>query len=726
MIKKEILLIVLLFGTITKIFSQDNLLPEKSTSTEYFGKTISDPYSYIENREDTISQKWFKQNSLNTRGILDDITGRKEIVDKLVEIEKRKSFSATSLKITSDNHYFYLKKTKQDKIAKLYFKTSETSQEILLFDPKQYKIESGNTYSISYYKPSWDNSMVAISFSKNGEEISEIAFLNIETKTLLPEIITNCWPAELGGINWLKDNSGIIYLNIPVTDNNNENYILNTESVIYKLGDHPSFHKVIFSKNNNPEISIDPADFPEICEFNIQDKFILSRLNGASSNVDFFYADIQELENKKINWKPLFKKKEGFTSPIIVNEDVYCLSSKNSPTYKIIKTKITAPDFDHAETIVNENKNEIIDGYEIIKEGLIYSTTKNGIEAKLYFVNNDKNIKPLNLPIKAGTILIRPKNKYSSDLWIHAGGWLNPLKRYRYDILNNTFKDDHISPVPSYPEFENFIVEEIEIPSHDGALLPLSIIYKKGLKKNKMNNVLIEAYGAYGESMNPSFQPIFLSWVLNDGVFVVSHVRGGGEKGEEWYKSGYKQTKPNTWKDLISTAEYLIKEKITNNKKIAVYSGSAGGILVGRAITERPDLFKVMLCDNGFLNSLRIDVAPNGPNNMKEFGNPKIQEEFNALYEMDAYHHIKKGINYPACLISTGMNDARVAPWMSGKFVAKLRASTTSNNPILFAIDYNAGHGLDSSNLQLYNDFADSFAFAFWQLGHSKFKLIKK
>lgn len=721
--KKKTFLLVFFLFTFSNIFPQSNLLPEKTESLKYFDQTVLDQYSYLENLNDTLSKQWFKQNSQQTRAILNNISGRKEIVNKLIEIDKRKSFSATSLKILSDNQSFYLKKMEQDKTAKLYHKNSEKSEETLVFDPKNYKTDSGNEYSINYYKPSWNGKIVAISLSKNGEEISEITFLDIENKKLLPEIITNCWPAELGGINWLKDNSGIIYLNIPVTDSKDSNYILNTESVIYKLGDDPKVHKVIFSKKNNPSITIDSADFPEICEFSTNDKYVLSRLNGASSSLDYYYASIEELANEKLQWKPLFKKEQGFSSPITVNDYVYCLSSKNSPNYKIIRTKIANPDFDHPETIVGENANEAINTYEIIKDGIIYSTTKNGVEAKLYLVNSDNSIKPLKLPLKAGTIIIRTKNKYSNDLWIYASGWIDPLKRYYYDITKDKFEDANITPVVSYPEFDNLVVEEVQIPSQDGVLVPVSLIYKKGLKKNKMNNVLIEAYGAYGESMRPYFQPIFLSWVLNDGVFVVSHVRGGGEKGEQWYKDGYKKTKPNTWKDLIATAEYLIKEDITNNKKIAIYSGSAGGILVGRAITERPDLFKVMLCDNGFLNPLKIDVAPNGPNNMKEFGDPKIKEEFSSLYEMDAYHHIKKGISYPACLISTGMNDARVAPWMSGKFVAKLRASTTSTNPIIFAVDYNTGHGIDSSNLQLYNDFADEFAFAFWQMGHPKFKL---
>jgi prolyl oligopeptidase len=212
---------------------------------------------------------------------------------------------------------------------------------------------------------------------------------------------------------------------------------------------------------------------------------------------------------------------------------------------------------------------------------------------------------------------------------------------------------------------------------------------------------------------------------MNGGVYVIVHARGGGEKGDKWHKAGFKVNKPNTWKDLIATAEYLIKQNITTNQKTAVYGRSAGGIIVGRAVTERPDLFRVMLCENGELNPLRIKDTPNGPNNMKELGNPDIEEEFNVLQEIDAYQHIKKGVGYPASLISVGMNDARVDPSMSGKFVAKLQASNTSKNPIFFKVDYDAGHGLDNSNLKLYSDFADQFAFAFWQMGHPKFKLKK-
>lgn len=725
MSKAKLFQIILFSFFANSLIAQKNNLPEKQFTENFFGRTISDPYRYMENPENTLVQDWFKENSIATRSILDNISGRKEIVDKLVEIENRKSYSVTLLSITEDNFFFYLKTTDKDKTGKLYFKKGEDGSETLLYDPSTYKTGQKDEYVINYLKPSWDHKVVALGLSKNGEEIGEIAFLNVSTKSIQQEALPNTWPAELRGINWLPDNSGIIYQHIPVIDTNDKNYILNTESVIYKLGDNPLKHKIIFSKNNNPQFNIKPEDFPLLCEFNQKDKNILVFIGGASNYYDCYYAKAEELNNDKIDWKLLFKKEDQIKDQIILNDDLYFLSAKNASNFNIFKTKMSDFNIKKGTIIVSENKTEAIDDFVITKDGLFYSTTKNGVEAHLYFVS-DHETKKIISPISAGRITMQIKNKFSSDIWLTYSGWVNPKQRYRYNVLDNKFIDAPLSPLIAFPEYENFVVEEIEIPSQDGVMVPVSLIYKKGLKKNKLNNVLIDGYGAYGTSLTPIFQPVYLSWVLNDGVYVVSHVRGGGEKGDNWHQDGYKSTKSNSWKDLIATAEYLIKEQITSKERIAISSGSAGGILVGRAITERPDLFKVMLCENGILNPTRIKETSNGQNNMKEFGNPDIEEEFNALYNMDSYQHLKKGIAYPACLISVGINDARVAPGISGKFVARLKASTTSTNPILFAVNYSTGHGIDSSDLQLYNDVADGFAFALWQMGHPKFKLTSR
>jgi prolyl oligopeptidase len=194
----------------------------------------------------------------------------------------------------------------------------------------------------------------------------------------------------------------------------------------------------------------------------------------------------------------------------------------------------------------------------------------------------------------------------------------------------------------------------------------------------------------------------------------------GGEKGEKWRLGGYKDTKPNTWRDLIDCTEYLIKEKYTSKDKVAIWGGSAGGITVGRAMTERPDLFKAVIAEVGLMNPLRDEITPNGQ--PKEFGSVKDPKEFKALLQMDAYHHIKKGVKYPATLITGGINDQRVIVWEPVKFAAKLMADNASSNPILLKIDFEGGHGANIPITQRYADIGDIFAFAFWQLGHPDYQ----
>ncbi len=194
-------------------------------------------------------------------------------------------------------------------------------------------------------------------------------------------------------------------------------------------------------------------------------------------------------------------------------------------------------------------------------------------------------------------------------------------------------------------------------------------------------------------------------------------MRGGGELGEEWHLAGQKANKPNTWKDFIACAEYLIARGYTSPQKLAGQGGSAGGILIGRAITERPDLFAGALLDVGALDATRMEFTMNGVPNIQEFGTVTKQDEFRGLLEMSAYQHVKDGVNYPAVMLSHGMNDPRVEPWESAKMTARLQAATASGKPVLFRVEYGSGHGIGSTKLQLLKSTADRYAFLLWQMG---------
>lgn len=298
-----------------------------------------------------------------------------------------------------------------------------------------------------------------------------------------------------------------------------------------------------------------------------------------------------------------------------------------------------------------------------------------------------------------------------SDFWVYCSGWTQNRARYRYDINTNSFTPENIKDMKEYPEYKDIIYEEIEIKTYDGLDLPLTIIYKKGLKKNGKNRAIMSGYGAYGSINSPFFNPVFLFWILDGGILVYSHERGGGEKGESWHNGGFKKTKTNTWKDFISSAEYLVKKGYTSPKYIGIESASAGGILIGRAITERPDLFNASIINVGVLNTIRFETTPNGPNSVKEFGTVKDKEEFKYLLEMDAFHHIKKGTKYPATLITAGMNDPRVLAWVPCKFAAKLQANNSGENPILLNVDVDNGHGMDNSADKYDEAHADKYAF---------------
>ncbi|HTQ02183.1 MAG TPA: prolyl oligopeptidase family serine peptidase, partial [Casimicrobiaceae bacterium] len=249
-----------------------------------------------------------------------------------------------------------------------------------------------------------------------------------------------------------------------------------------------------------------------------------------------------------------------------------------------------------------------------------------------------------------------------------------------------------------------------------------SIVHKKGIKLDGNNPTILYGYGAYGISTTPFYRPTFLPWFERGGVFAVAHVRGGGENGQDWYKAGYKLTKPNTWKDAIACAEWLVANKYTSPSKLGIWGGSAGGIFVGRSITDRPELFAAAIDEVPVSDSLRMEFSANGVPNIPEFGTVKTEEGFKGLLAMSSYHHVKDGTKYPAVLLITGYNDPRVDSWEAGKMAARLQAAQGGDRPILLRIDYDAGHGYGSTKKSQYEERADTFAFLFWQFGVKGFQ----
>ncbi len=721
MIRTSIITIsLLLLGVLS--FGQPPLAPMQPVTEEYCNQLIEDQYRNLENLEDPAVREWLEKQGEYARSTLKKISNRQHFIDMQRRFDQRQSHSISWLRITKDDQYFYLKRMAGENVARLFYRKGFNGSEELLYDPKDFKPDSGNTFLINYIKPDWNGSKIAISLTKNGEEISEMVILDMTSRQLLPDLITNCWPSDGGGVSWLSDNSGFIYLHYPVIDHTSELFLKNMKAVCYRLGQNPSELNELLSNTNNPELNILPEDFPIVSIHDRADKYAFGTIAGATNVSDTYYAKLENSSSDNYDWKLLFAKEDKVSSYTILEEDLIFVTGKNASNYKICKTPLSNPDFDNPTILVSEKKDEVINSMRVTTGGIFFVTNKNGVESKLYHFKNGKE-QQITLPKKSGSVYLSTKGKHFSDLWVSTMGWSSNFRRYKYDMGNNTFEAADLAPQAEYAEFKDIVVKEILVQSHDGVEVPLSIIHKEGIKMNAENPVMFYGYGAYGISMNPFFNPTLLLFVLEGGVMAIPHVRGGGEKGVEWHQGGRKTTKANTWKDLIACTEYMIQEKYTSNQRTAIWSASAGGILVGRAMTERPDLFAVAIPQVGMMNTLRSEATPNGANSTKEFGSIANPEECKALIEMDSYLHLKKGVDYPATLITAGVNDPRVIVWQPAKFAAKLQACQNGTKPILFLVDNESGHGIGDAINKQYESIADIYAFTFWQMGHPKYQM---
>lgn len=698
------------------------LITPKEAVDEYHGQQIVDPYRNLENLQDTVVISWLQAQDNYASDILNTIPGRKELIEKQIALDKNKEFNIKSFSISYDKKYFYIKTFADTSKEKLFFRKSLKDKEELLFSISDFQPDSGKSYVVSYMKPDWKGEKIAIGLSQKGEELSKIIILDVKTKNILPVVIENS-QLSVGGVQWLPDSSGFTYLHYINTNPQHPDYSLNSKCVLYKLGDDPRKLREIFSVSNNPEVVLNPEDFPKVYIYNQYSDYVFAKVSGSSKYKDVYYVSMDEfIQNSNFKWKPLYRKSDKVNQMIVTGKDVVFTSEKQTSQVGIYKTSLEDPDFENSTTLVKPDKKSLITDIAVNKKGLFFVRFKNGVESKLYHFKEGKE-EEVQLNNSYGSISIDSKGYKYNYLLVSVGGWTSDYKLFHYDYETNTSENIDIYPSISDEIYENLEVEEVEVVSHDGVKVPLSLIYKKGLEKNGNNCTLFYGYGAYGGAGTPFFSSGLLNWVLEGGILAVAHVRGGGEKGDAWHKGGYKTTKPNTWKDMIACTEYMIQQKYTSPKKSAIWGSSAGGIMAGRAMTERPDLYNAVILTSPALNMLRCEIQPNGLNSIKEFGTVKEKEEFEALLEMDSYHHIKDKEKYPATIVMGGMKDGRVVIWDPAKFVARLQTSNADNTPILFTVDFESGHGgANETNNKIYEFYANAYAFAFWQIGHPDYQ----
>ncbi len=721
---------ILLFSSLLPVFSASSATspparppvaqaPQSKTVETLCGQQIADPYRPLENLQDPVVKQWFRQESDRARAALDAIPGRSGLIGKMNEFDRRRPAKVFDLSITDNDRYFYLKQTPADETGRLFFRKGFRGSERELFNPSTFTDGKETSYVISSVTPNIDGTKIALTLSANGSENSVLLVMEVKNGLIYPERIDRCWFASP---SWLPDGESFLYNRMNPASLHDKNREKDSRIFLHRIGKEPSTDREIFSRFTNPELGIRPEDIPAV-HYDHKSGRLYAFTENVDPRLNAWYAPLETVSAGSIRWKRLFRPEDEVYDFTATKSELYLYTPKNAPRYRLLKTSLDNPDIGHAETVIAERSDASLSGFALTSKGLFYTLSFNGVKEELYRKEESRaSDERIALPYDAGTISLGSKGFDKPELWTVIGGWNHDFHRFRYEAGSRSFRDETLSSLAEYPEYQDLTVDEVMVPSHDGVQVPLSLIHRKGVAKDGTIPVLIYGYGAYGNSITPFFSPALLLWTWKGGMLAVAHVRGGGELGDAWHKAGMKASKPNTWKDLIACAEYLVRERYTAPQHIAINAASAGGILIGRAMTERPDLFAAAMPQVGVLNALRGEESPNGPVNVPEFGTVRNPSECRALIEMDAYLHLKKGVSYPATLVTAGMNDPRVIAWEPAKFAARLQSSTSSGKPVLFFTDYKAGHGIGDQKSKQFESLADILSFGLWQTGHPEFQ----
>ena len=697
--------------------------PVRSVVDEYWGVKVDDPYRYMENMKDPEVQAWFKGQADYADGILQAIPGRNDLLARIKELDAGRPYSISGIRRMPDGRLFYYKRAVDDNLAKLYTRLGIAGQERLLIDPSTMTPPDGGHYSIGFAEPSPDGKYIAYGLAASGSEQEVLHVLDVATGKDLGDTIDRMETAYTNP-QWLPDGSGFFYSRrrqLPPEAPPTEGY-KRTSAFLHKLGTDPDKDPAVFAMDLWPGVTMTEEDFPGIVLPPGSEHVMGQIKHGDANQLTLYAAPLSTIATSNTPWRMVCDVSDSVTSYAIHGDQVYLCTSRNAPRFRVVRTELDSPQFASADEVIPAT-NAVVRGITATKDALYVSTLSGGMNQIVRVDYETATPSRMQYPDGAPSGGITAASGDVGGLFIATTSWTKRSGIYEYDCEKQTFTETGLNPTGKYDEVSGYEAIEVEVPSYDGVMVPLSIMHKSGLKMDGSNPTLLSGYGAYGSASSAYFDPQRLAWLERGGILAIAHIRGGGAYGQEWHLAGQKLTKKNTWKDFIACAEYLIGKGYTSTAKLAGQGGSAGGITIGRAITERPDLFAAALVDVGCLDAVRMETTTNGVPNIQEFGTVKKEDEFQGLLEMSSYHHVVDGAKYPAVLLSHGINDPRVEPWMSGKMCARLQAASTSGKPIAFRVDYQAGHGIGSTKQQYQEGLADKWAFLMWQMGMPEFQM---
>ena len=677
----------------------------------YFGETLQDPYRWMENDKDPDWLPYLKGQNDHTRAVLSTIPGRDALLKRIQELSG--NAAATRSVQRAGGKLFYEQRPADADNYKLFVRdsgspTGLTGKSRVLIDPTTLSQAGTGHFSLDWWNASPDGSYLVYGLSKDGSEDSILHVMRVADGRDLPDTIPN---TEAANPQWLDDNTGFFYNQLTGKLGTPERY-LDSVARFHRLGTDVAADPVIMKRGLAPNVTYERIQMPHVHTFSGA-RYVALTLSDVRRETRVLVARLADVVSGNARWASVAEFTDEVTDFAIDGEDLYLLANKETPRGRVLRTSVNNPSLAHAREVVPQSAR-VIQAVALAQDGLYLQIMDGGI-SRLQILRRGGRVEEIALPFD-GTISALETERNQEGALFALQGWLTPSDIWATDAQGH-LKPTGLTPKPPI-DVSPYETLRAFATAKDGTRIPYSLIYRKGLKLDGSNPAWISAYGSYGV---PGYTPSFAgrTLALIDAGFIVGYaaVRGGGEYGREWHKAGQLANKPNTWRDLIAVCEDLCAKKYTSPSRLGIGGRSAGGITVGRAMTERPELFAAVIDGVGWSNPLRYVAEQNGYGEEPEWGAISQESGYRALKSIDSYQAVRDGVAYPAVLLTTGVTDPRVAPFHVAKMAARLQAASRSGKPILLRVDYDAGHGIGSTRAQQDREAADTYAFLLWQTG---------
>lgn len=666
---------------------------QSEQSDNYHGVIVADPYRWLENPDSEETQAWIAEENKVTSHYLENIRAKQQIQQRLTQLWDYEKYGSP---FKRGGRYFYFKNDGLQNQSVLYALNSLEDEPKILLDPNQ--LSEDGTVALSGLSISDNGKWLAYGLSKSGSDWVEYQVRDIETGQDCSDRLK--W-IKFSGTSWTKDNQGFFYSRYDEPNESTKFEDVNYYQKLYyhRLGTTQTEDTLIYHRPDQKEWGFS-GGVTEDGKY-----LIISVWLGTDSKNLLFYQNLEQPDSEVIELISDFEASYG----VIDNDgDTFWIQTDfDAPRGKVIAVDLHNSDRSNWQEIISEAP-ETLESVGILNNQFVADYLKDARSQIKIFDTDGSFVREVKLPGigSAGGFDGKPED---TETFYTFTSFTTPATIYRYDMQTGESKLFRQPQVDFDPE--DYQTQQVFYPSKDGTKIPMFITHKKGIKLDSNNPTYLYAYGGFNISLTPSFSVSNLVWLEMGGIFAVANLRGGGEYGEAWHQAGMKDQKQNVFDDFIFAGEWLIENKYTSTKKLAIAGGSNGGLLVGACLTQRPDLFAAALPAVGVLDMLRFHKFTIGWAWCPEYGDPENEIDFQTLYAYSPLHNLQEGTEYPATMITTADRDDRVVPAHSFKFAAALQATHCGNNPVLIRIETKAGHGAGKPTTKIIEEAADKWAF---------------